>query len=112
MSPAKTQLKRLADRLSDEDAGVVLSLGRMLARRRRTLERELEDQEDVTDVRAARGKVASVAIPAYNNVWTTYPIATVVGAANPVTARAFANYVRFTPSAQGILRAYGFARPW
>ena len=59
MSPAKTQLKRLADRLSDEDAGLVLSLVRTLARRRRTLERELEDQEDVTDVRAAREEAAA-----------------------------------------------------
>ena len=66
----------------------------------------------VTDVKSAGSAVSSIAIPAYNNVWTTYPIATVVGAANPVTARAFANYVRFTPSAQGLLRVFGFARPW
>ena len=59
MSPAKTQLKRLADRLSDEDAGLVLSLVRTLARQRRTLERELEDQEDVADVRAAREEAAA-----------------------------------------------------
>lgn len=66
----------------------------------------------VTDVRAAGSKVTSVTIPAASNVTTTYPIATVVGAPNPVAARAFMSYVRFTPSAQGILRAYGFAKPW
>ena len=54
MSPAKTQLKRLADRLSEEDASLALSLVRTLARQRRTLERKLEDQQDVADVRAAR----------------------------------------------------------
>jgi hypothetical protein len=36
----------------------------------------------------------------------------VIGGPNPVAARAFVTYVRFTPSAQGILRAYGFIRPW
>ena len=38
--------------------------------------------------------------------------AAVIGAPNASAARAFVTYVRFTPSAQGILRAYGFARPW
>jgi len=66
----------------------------------------------VTDVRAAGNKVTSVAIPPANNVTTTYPIATVVGAPNVDAARAFVAYVRYTPSAQGILRAYGFAKPW
>lgn len=66
----------------------------------------------VTDVRAAGSKVSSVPIPATSNVMTTYPIATVIGGPNPVAAQAFVNYVRFTPSAQGILRAYGFIRPW
>jgi molybdate transport system substrate-binding protein len=65
-----------------------------------------------TDVRSVGSKVASVAIAPADNVTTTYPIASVVGAGNPVTARAFVAYVRFTPSAQGILRAYGFLRPW
>lgn len=65
-----------------------------------------------TDVRAARGRITSVPIPADRNVTTTYPIATVVGSANPVAARAFVSYVRYTASAQGLLRAYGFARPW
>jgi len=66
----------------------------------------------VTDVKSVGDKVTSVTIPAANNVTTTYPIAPVVGAPNVVAARAFVAYVRFTPSAQGILRAYGFAKPW
>lgn len=66
----------------------------------------------VTDVRAAGSKVSSVQIPSASNVTTTYPITTVIGGSNPVAARAFVNYVRFTPSAQAILRAYGFIRPW
>ncbi|MCX6432682.1 MAG: molybdate ABC transporter substrate-binding protein [Actinobacteria bacterium] len=66
----------------------------------------------VTDVRAAGSAVTSVAIPADRNVTTTYPIAAVISSANPVTAKAFVAYVRYSRSAQGILRAYGFARPW
>ena len=66
----------------------------------------------VTDVRAAGAKVTSVAIPAAKNVTTTYPIARVIAAPNPTAAASFVAYVRYTPSAQGILRAYGFARPW
>ena len=66
----------------------------------------------VTDVKAVGNKVTSVTIPSAQNVTTTYPIATVVGAPNVVAARAFVAYVRYTPSAQGILRAYGFAKPW
>lgn len=66
----------------------------------------------VTDVRAVGDKVDSVAIPASRNVSTTYPIARVTDAPNPTTASSFVAYVRYTPSAQGILRAYGFARPW
>ena len=66
----------------------------------------------VTDVRAAGSKVTSIAIPASQNVTTTYPIATVASAPNPVGAAAFVSYVRYTTAAQGILRAYGFAKPW
>jgi molybdate transport system substrate-binding protein len=65
-----------------------------------------------TDVRAVGGRVSSVRIPAAANVVTTYPIARVTDAPNPAGARAFVNYVRFTTSAQGILRAYGFLKPW
>ena len=35
MSPAKTQLKRLADRLSDEDAVLLVKIGRHLVRRKK-----------------------------------------------------------------------------
>jgi len=66
----------------------------------------------VTDIKAAGAKVTSVSIPPANNETTIYPIATVIGAPNAAAARAFVTYVRFTTSAQGILRAYGFARPW
>lgn len=66
----------------------------------------------VTDVRAVGNKVSSVSIPAAANVTTTYPIATVVRRPNLALATAFVNYVRFSRSAQGLLRAYGFGRPW
>lgn len=65
-----------------------------------------------TDVRAAGTKVASVSIPSARNVTTTYPMARVVTGPNTIGGNAFVSYVRYTPSAQGILRAYGFARPW
>jgi molybdate transport system substrate-binding protein len=66
----------------------------------------------VTDVRAVGARVASVAIPSERNVTTSYPVAAVRDSANPIAAQAFVNYLRYTPSAQGILRAYGFAKPW
>jgi molybdate transport system substrate-binding protein len=66
----------------------------------------------VTDVRAAGRKVTSIVIPASQNISTTYPIAIVASAPNPVGAAAFASYVRYTTSAQETLRAYGFAKPW
>lgn len=65
-----------------------------------------------TDVRSAQPTVASIIIPAANNVFSNYPMAVVNGAPNPVGARAFVDYVRYTISAQGILRAWGFAKPW
>lgn len=66
----------------------------------------------VTDVRAAGNSVSSVSIPASSNVTTTYPIAEVLDSPNPAAAWAFVRYVRFSLSAQGLLRAYGFAKPW
>jgi molybdate transport system substrate-binding protein len=66
----------------------------------------------VTDVKAVGSKVSSVQIPAALNVTTTYPAAVVIGSKNPATALAFASYLRTSFSAQGILRAYGFAKPW
>ena len=66
----------------------------------------------VTDVKAAGKSISSVPIPRDQNVFTTYPIASINDAPNPAAAAAFVSYVRYTPSAQGILRAYGFAKPW
>jgi molybdate transport system substrate-binding protein len=66
----------------------------------------------VTDVKAAGSKVKSVQIPTSLNVTTTYPIASVGETSNPVAAQRFVDYVRYSLSSQGILRAYGFAKPW
>ena len=65
-----------------------------------------------TDVRAVGAQVSSVPIPASGNVTTTYPVARATAAPNAVAAGVFVSYLRFTASAQGILRAYGFGRPW
>lgn len=51
--PAKEQVKRLAERLTDEDAALVLPLMRTLARRRRKDAREAEDRQDIEDARKA-----------------------------------------------------------
>ena len=59
MSPAKAQLKRLADKLTEEDAGLVLTLVRKLASRRRNADREAEDREDVEDARKALAEPGS-----------------------------------------------------
>ncbi|MFA7324986.1 MAG: molybdate ABC transporter substrate-binding protein [Candidatus Nanopelagicales bacterium] len=66
----------------------------------------------VTDARSAGSEVTALAVPPAINVTTTYPIAAVKDSSNPFTARAFVQYVRFTTSAQGLLRAYGFSKPW
>lgn len=65
----------------------------------------------VTDIRAAGASIASLPIPASRNVTTTYPIATVTSSQQPQASRAFIDYVRGSSSAQGILRAWGFAKP-
>ncbi len=65
-----------------------------------------------TDVKSVGSKISSIAIPSELNVTTTYPITTVNESGNSTAAQAFVDYVRFTTSAQGILRAYGFAKPW
>lgn len=84
---------------------------------RAVLGKVMADQVDagivyVTDVRSAGRKVTGVPIPASQNVTTTYPIAVVADSRQQAAAKAFVDYVRFTPSAQGILRAWGFAKPW
>lgn len=66
----------------------------------------------VTDIRAAGASISSILIPPARNVTTTYPIATVSASRNWAAANAFVSYVRTSPSAQGILRAWGFAKPW
>lgn len=66
----------------------------------------------VTDIRAAGMNATSVLIPAAYNVTTTYPIATVKESRHSKVAQAFVDYVRFSTSGQGLLRAWGFSRPW
>ncbi len=83
---------------------------------RAVLGKVMADQVDagivyVTDVRAAGRKVTGVPIPSSRNVTTTYPIAVVADSRQQAAARAFVDYVRLNPSAQGILRASGFAKP-
>lgn len=84
---------------------------------RAVLGKVLADQVDAglvyaTDAKSVGKKVTTVTIPIANNVTTTYPIASVRDSKSPKAAQAFVNYVRFSKSAQGILRAWGFAKPW
>lgn len=60
-----------------------------------------------SDIRAAGGDVAGVAIPRARNVVAAYPIAVLRGAADPAAARAFTAFVR-SPAGQRILAAHGF----
>jgi molybdate transport system substrate-binding protein len=64
----------------------------------------------VTDVKAAKGQVAGVAIPVAQNVVATYPVAVVKGAANPATAKAFMSYVT-GPAGRATLTKFGFLKP-
>ncbi len=66
----------------------------------------------VTDVKSAGNKVEFVEIPLKDNVMTTYPIAMVADSKNQELAQRFVNFVRFSTTSQGILRAFGFAKPW
>lgn len=65
-----------------------------------------------TDVRAFPDEITGVTIPRANNVVTNYPIATVNESRNGQAAKAFVDYVRYSSSAQRILRAWGFSSPW
>lgn len=65
-----------------------------------------------TDARAAADKIESVVIPSSQNLFTHYPIATVNESPNAQAAKAFVDYVRYSSSAQRILRAWGFTKPW
>lgn len=66
----------------------------------------------ITDVKAAGSKVEFVEIPIKENVMTTYPIAMVAQTQDTELANRFVNFVRFSTTSQGILRAFGFAKPW
>jgi len=66
----------------------------------------------ITDVKAAGSKVEFVEIPLKDNVGTTYPIAMVLDSKNHELAQRFVNFVRFSTTSQGILRVFGFAKPW
>jgi hypothetical protein len=50
MTPAVERLKKMADKLSEEDAGILLSLARQLSKRHRS---DDEDRRDADDARAA-----------------------------------------------------------
>ena len=65
----------------------------------------------VTDARAAGSSVRQIALPRTVNASTTYPVAVVRESGNPVTARAFADFLRRDPAAQSALRAAGFTAP-
>jgi len=56
MSPATVRLKRLADKLSEEDAVLLLTVARQLSRRR---QREEEDRQDRVDATAALAEPGS-----------------------------------------------------
>jgi molybdate transport system substrate-binding protein len=64
----------------------------------------------VTDVKAAKGKVAGVVIPPAQNVVATYPIAVVKSSANAATAQAFVKYVA-SPAGKATLLKFGFLKP-
>jgi molybdate transport system substrate-binding protein len=66
----------------------------------------------ITDVKAAGSKVEFIEIPVKDNVVTTYPLAMVSDTKNTELAQRFVNFVRFSTTSQGILRAFGFAKPW
>jgi molybdate transport system substrate-binding protein len=64
----------------------------------------------VTDVRAAKGKVTGVRIPAAIDAKTVYPIAALRAARNPALAQAFVAYVLSAAGAR-VLHAAGFTAP-
>jgi molybdate transport system substrate-binding protein len=83
---------------------------------RMVLSKVIADEVDagivyVTDIQWAGSKVTSATIPSALNVVTSYPVAAVKASANPTAAKAFADYLHYSFSAQWILQAYGFMRP-
>ena len=84
---------------------------------RAVLGKVIADQVDAgivyaTDTRTLGKSLTSIAIPADKNVTTTYPIATVAYSTKQKAAKAFVDYVRYSTSAQSILRNWGFGKPW
>ena len=63
-----------------------------------------------TDVRAAGTKVRGIEIPADQNASTSYPIAALTEAPNPVGAAAFVDYV-LSPDGEKVLEQAGFTAP-
>src|SRR5205823_7885259 len=63
----------------------------------------------VTDVKAAGSTVDGIAIPDQYNVVASYPAVVLKGAANPVAARAFLDYL--LGAGQANLASFGFAAP-
>lgn len=63
-----------------------------------------------TDVKASGDKVVGVEIPDATQVVNDYPIAVLAHAANPVTARAFVDYV-LAPPGREVLSGDGFLLP-
>ena len=64
----------------------------------------------VTDVRAAAGKVETVAIPDEYNIVARYPIAVLKHAGDEEIATAFVNFV-LSPAGQAMLKEFGFMAP-
>lgn len=64
----------------------------------------------VTDVKAAGDKIKGIEIAADVNASTSYPIATLIKAANPDAAAAFTAYV-LSAEGKAVLTAGGFAAP-
>jgi molybdate transport system substrate-binding protein len=64
----------------------------------------------VTDVRAATGDVVGVGVAPAENVIAIYAIAPIVGAPNPVGAKAFSVFVQ-SKASQKVLRRFGFLEP-
>jgi len=84
---------------------------------RSVLGKVIADQVDAgivysTDAKSAGKAVTTIKIPASKNVTTTYPIALVTDSSKRKAATAFIDYVRYSTSAQSILRAWGFSKPW
>ena len=62
----------------------------------------------VSDVVAAKGRVAAVTIPTDHNVEATYLIGALRNAADPAAAQAFITFL-LSPAGQSILQQHGFA---